>query len=91
MRAARLLNTLYSRVTCLSRADFKIQTINNQEKEFGIITMRVPKEMVIWLARFNKSTNYFEAVHVIERAESLYNLHSNELAQLGGGRSATAL
>jgi hypothetical protein len=30
------------------------------------------------------ASNNFEIVHTIERAESLYNLHSNELAQLTG-------
>ena len=30
------------------------------------------------------ASNYFETVHTIERAENLYNLHSNELAQIKG-------
>jgi hypothetical protein len=30
------------------------------------------------------ASNHFEIVHTIERAESLYNLHSNQLAQIKG-------
>lgn len=30
------------------------------------------------------ASNYFETVHTIERAENLYNLHSNELAHIKG-------
>ncbi|MCP4141939.1 MAG: hypothetical protein GY755_16965 [Chloroflexi bacterium] len=65
----------------------------------GIVTMGIPKEMAIELARLNNSTifvetgtfhggttrwasNNFETVHTIERAESLYNLHSKELSKI---------
>ena len=67
----------------------------------GIVTLGIPQQIVIELARLNGSTifvetgtfhggttrwasNFFEIVHTIERAESLYNLHSNELAQIKG-------
>jgi hypothetical protein len=67
----------------------------------GIITMGIPQQVVIDLARLNHSTvfvetgtfhggtarwasNHFERVHTIERAESLYKLHSSELARIKG-------
>lgn len=67
----------------------------------GIVTLGIPHQIVIELARLNGSTifvetgtfhggttrwasNNFEIVHTIERAEGLYNLHSNELAQIKG-------
>ena len=67
----------------------------------GIVTMGIPQQIVIELARLNGSTTFvktgtfhgdttrwaasrFEIVHTIERAENLYNLHSEELARIKG-------
>jgi hypothetical protein len=67
----------------------------------GIVTLGIPQQIAIELARLNGSTvfvetgtfhgstarwasNHFEIVHTVERSESLYNLHSNELAQIKG-------
>ena len=67
----------------------------------GIVTMGIPQQIVIDLARLNGATvfvetgtfhgdttrwasNHFEKVHTIERAESLYKLHSSELARIKG-------